>query len=45
MLKKYYEHFIEKEMRLLENDKVKIMWDVSVETEIKIDHNKPYLIL
>ena len=45
MLKKYYEHFTEKEMRLLENDNVKIMWDVSVQTEIKIDHNKPDLIL
>ena len=32
-------------MRVLENDKVTILWDVSIQTERKINHNKPDLIL
>ena len=40
-----YEKFIEMEMRVLENDSVKILWDFSIQTERKIDHNKPDLIL
>ena len=42
---KYHDHFIEKEMRVLENDRVKILWDFSIQTETKIDQNKPDLIL
>ena len=42
---KYYEDFVEKVMRVLENDKVKILWDFSIQSETKIDHNQPYLIL
>ena len=30
--KKYYEHFVEKEMQELENDKGKILWDFSIQT-------------
>ena len=36
---------VEKEMRILENDKVKILWEFSIQTETKIDHNKSDLIL
>ena len=42
---KYYKYFVEKEMRVLENDKVKILRDFSIQTETKTDHNKPDLIL
>ena len=28
-----YEHFVDEEMRVLENDKVKILWDFSIQTE------------
>ena len=45
MHEKYYEHFFEKEMRVLKNDWIKILWDFSIQTETKIDHNKPDLIL
>ena len=38
---KYYELFLEEEMRLLENDKGKILWDFSIQTEMKFDCNKP----
>ena len=41
----YYKHFVKKEMKVLENDRVKILWDCSIETKIKIDHNKPDLLL
>ena len=42
---KSYEHFVDKEMAVLENDKVKLLWDFSIQTEIKIDHNKPDMVL
>ena len=42
---KSYEHFVDKEMAVLENEKVKLLWDFSIQTEIKIDHNKPDLVL
>ena len=32
-------------MRVLENDKVKILRDFSIQTETKFDHNKPDLLL
>ena len=42
---KYYERFVEKEMRVFENDRVKILWDFSIQTGTKIAHNKPDLML
>ena len=42
---KSYEHFVDKEMAVLENEKVKLLWNFSIQTEIKIDHNKPDLVL
>ena len=42
---KSYEHFVDKEIAVLENEKVKLLWDFSIQTEIKIDHNKPDLVL
>ena len=41
---KYYEQFVEEEMRVPENYKGKILSDFSIQTETKIDHNKPDLI-
>ena len=32
-------------MSVLENEKVKLLWDFSIQTEIKIDHNKPDIVL
>ena len=42
---KSYEHFVDKEMSVLENEKVKLLWDFSIQTEVKIDHNKPDIVL
>ena len=42
---KSYEHFVDKEMSVLESEKVKLLWDCSIQTEIKIDHNKPDIVL
>ena len=42
---KYYEHFVEKKMIILENDRVKTLWDFSIQAETKIGHDKPDLIL
>ena len=42
---KAYEHFIVKENAVLENENVKLLWDFSIQTERKIDHNKPDLVL
>ena len=42
---KYYEHFVEKEMRLLENERVKILWDFSIQRATKIGRNKQDVIL
>ena len=30
---KYNEHFVEMEMRVLENDEVKILWNFSIQTD------------
>ena len=32
-------------MAVLENENVKLLWDSSIRTEIKIDHNKHDLVL
>eukprot|EP00795_Rhopilema_esculentum_P013890 gene13890-biopygen3805 len=42
---KSYEHFVDKEMAVLENEEVKLLWDFSIQAEISIDHNKPDLVL
>ena len=42
---KSYEHFVDKEKTVLENKEVKLLWDVSIQTENKIEHNKPDLVL
>ena len=42
---KSYEHFIDKEMTVLENEEIKLLWDFSIQTEMKIEHNKPDLVL
>lgn len=39
--KKYYEKFVEKNNDSIRNDKAKNLWDFSIQTEGKIDHNKP----
>ena len=42
---KCYEHFVDKENRVKENEEVKILWDIPIQTERKIDHNRPDLVL
>ena len=42
---KSYEHFVEKDTRILENEDAKILWDFSIQTERKIEHNKPDVVL
>ena len=42
---KSYEHFVDKEMAVLENEKVEQLWNFSIQTEIIIDYNKPDLVL
>ena len=39
--KKSYEHVITKEMRVLENDEVKVLWDFPIQTAEKLEHNRP----
>ena len=38
---KSYEHVITKEMRVLENDEVKVLWDFPIQTDEKLEHNRP----
>lgn len=42
---KYYEHFVETKMNVPENDKVKLLWGFSIQTEKRIDHNKPDILV
>ena len=42
---KSYKHFVDKEMAVLENEKVEQLWNFSIQTEIIIDYNKPDLVL
>ena len=42
---KSYEHFIDKEMTVLESEEIKLLWDFSIQTEMKIEHYKSDLIL
>ena len=39
---KWYEHTPEE---LLENDNVRILWDFSVQTDCKLEHNKPDILI
>ena len=42
---KYHEHFVETKMKVLENDEVKLLWDFSIQTEKRIEHNKPDIVV
>ena len=42
---KSYNHRIDKESRVLENDEVKIIWVFTIQTEKKLDYNKPDLVI
>lgn len=42
---KTYNHRIDKESRVLEKDKVKILWDFTTQTEKKLEYNKPDLVV
>ena len=42
---KSHEHFVDKEMGVLENENVKLLWDFPFQTELKIDYNRPDLVL
>ena len=37
MVKKWYEHFVTKKKGVLENDEMEILWDVTMQTEMRID--------
>ena len=32
-------------MKVLENDEVKLLWDLSIQTEKRIEHNKPDIVV
>ena len=34
-----------KENRVLENDEVLLLWDFSIQTETRIDHKKPDIVI
>ena len=42
---KSYEHSIDQDKKVLENEGVKLLWDFSIQTEGKINHNKPDILL
>ena len=42
---KYYNHMVTKDNKVLENDQVLLLWDFSIQTETRIDHNKPDIML
>ena len=42
---KSYEHFVEANMKVLENNEVKLLWDVSIQTERRLEHNKPEIVV
>ena len=41
LCRKRYEHVITKEMRALENEEVKLLWDFPIQTDEKLEHNRP----
>ena len=42
---KSYGHFVEKNTKVLENDEVKLLWDFSIQTERRIEHNEPDIVV
>ena len=42
---KSYNHHIDKESRVLENEEVKIVWDFTLHTEKKLEYNKPDIVI
>ena len=38
-MRKKYNHDIDKESRVLENEEVKILWDFTIHTEKKLEYN------
>ena len=42
---KYENHIVTKENKVLENDEVLSLWDFSIQTETRIDHNKPDIMI
>ena len=42
---KYYNHMVTKDNKVLEKDQVLLLWDFSIQTETRIDHNKPDIMM
>ena len=42
---KNYEHFVDNTIAVLENEAVKLLWDFSMQTESKIEHNRPDIVV
>ena len=42
---KSYNHKIPRDQRAIENDKVKILWDFLIQTDRKLDHNRPDIVV
>jgi len=40
-----YEYIVQKELQVLENKRIKLLWDFPIQTEAKIDHNRPDIVL
>ena len=38
---KSYEHVVDSEKKVLENEDVKVLWDFPIQTDKKLDHNRP----
>ena len=36
-----YQYYVSKDINVLENEKVKIRWDFCIQTEQKVEHNRP----
>ena len=42
---KNHEHFVDNTNAVLENEAVKLLWDFSLQTESKIEHNRPDIVV
>ena len=42
---KNYEHFVDNTIAVLENEAVKLLWDFPMQTESKIEHNRPDIVV
>ena len=42
---KNYEHFVDNTIAVLENEAVKLLWNFSLQTESKIEHNRPDIVV